>query len=221
MMNDDKNKYYKLLVGINVGKVVLVDPKKDYEHFEYSFGKEKWEETNIFVDFLWPYDEKFEKYQELNESQVKNLLDIQRQQIMSLLRSAETTATDAHSGQVDIGGHSYVEHPKYVANSVDCLEQKIIAWLHDVLEDTKLTEDDLRKLGFTESIIYSVKLLTRNKNMDYEEYLWMLKQDKNAKEVKLADLAHNMDTSRLGRELKERDKRRMEKYEKAVEFIKG
>lgn len=220
MMNGDKNKYYRLLVGPNVGKVVLVDAKEDYEHFEYSFGKEKWEETNIFVDFLWPYDEKFEKYQELNEVQVKNLLDIQRQQMMSLLRSAETVATDAHSGQIDIGGHSYVEHPKYVANSVDCLEQKIVAWLHDVLEDTELTEKDLRRLGFTESIIHSVRLLTKNKSINYEEYLWILKQDRNAREVKLVDLAHNIDTSRLGRELKERDKKRLEKYKQAVEFLK-
>lgn len=219
MMNDDKNKYYKLLAGPNVGKVILVDHKKDYEHFEYSFGDEQWKKTNIFVDFLWPYDEKFEKYQELNEAQVKNLLGIQRQQMISLLRSAETIATDAHADQMDIGGHSYVAHPRYVASSVDCLEQKIVAWLHDVLEDTELTEDDLRKLGFTESIIHSVKLLTRNKNVDYEEYLWMLKRDRNAREVKLADLAHNMDTSRLGRELKDRDKRRLEKYRKAVEFL--
>ena len=220
MMTSNENKYYKLLVGPNAGKVILIDPKKDYEHFEYSFGKETWEKTNIFVDFLWPYDDKFEEYQELNKSQMRNLLDIQRQQLTSLLRLAEMTAIDAHTGQVDIGGHSYIEHPKRVANSVDCLEQKIVAWLHDVLEDTELTEDDLRKLGFTESIIHSIKLLTKNKSVDYEEYLWILKRDRNARAVKLADLAHNMDTSRLGRELKEKDKERLEKYKQAIEFLK-
>lgn len=215
----DKLKYYKLLKGIHAGKVILVDSAKD-EHFAYDFGKEDWIKTNIFVDYIWFQDDKFEQYQMLNKAQTVNLLDIQRQQLTSLLRLAKKTAKNAHKGQVDIGGHSYIGHPEYVANSVGCLEQKSIAWLHDVLEDTELTEDDLRQLGFTESIIHSVKLLTRDKEMDYEEYLWRIKTDNNARIVKLADLEHNMDTSRLGRKLKKKDKDRLEKYTKAVEFIK-
>lgn len=213
-------KYYKLLEGINAGKVVLVDSNKDYEHFTYVFGKEQWEKTNIFSDFIWPFDEKFEKFQILNKVQTQNLLDIQRQQLTSLLRLAKRTATDAHSGQLDIGGHSYIGHPEHVANSVDCLEQKIIAWLHDVLEDTELTEEDLRKLGFTKSIIHSVKLLTRNDKMDYDEYLWHIRTDVNARAVKVADLKHNMDTSRIDRKLKSKDIERLNKYKSAVESLK-
>ena len=213
-------KYYKLLKGVNAGKVVLVDSNKDYEHFTYVFGKEQWEKTNIFSDFIWFENENFEQFQEINKKQAELLLNIQRQQITSLLRLAKTTATEAHTGQLDKGGYSYIGHPEYVANSVYCLEQKVVAWLHDVLEDTELTEGDLRELGFTESIIHSVKLLTRDKDVDYEEYLWYIRTDENAKIVKLADLEHNMDTSRLGRKLKSKDNERLDKYREAVEFLR-
>lgn len=144
----------------------------------------------------------------------------QNNQLDRLLDLAIAVATDAHKGQYDKGGKPYILHPTAVAESLDDTEQKIIAYLHDVCEDTPLTIDDLSKMGFTVSILHSIQLLTKERNMPYEEYLKEIKTNKNATEVKKADLKHNMDISRIPTPT-DKDFARVEKYKKALSFLES
>lgn len=144
----------------------------------------------------------------------------QNNQLDRLLDLAIAVATDAHKGQYDKGGKPYILHPTAVAESLDDTEQKIIAYLHDVCEDTPLTIDDLSKMGFTASILHSIQLLTKERNMPYEEYLKRIKTNKNATEVKKADLTHNMDISRIPNPT-DKDFARVEKYKKALSFLES
>ena len=104
--------------------------------------------------------------------------------------------------------------------SVNEPDQKIAAYLHDVIEDTPITADDLLNMGFTPKIVDSIKLLTKDKNVPYEEYLKNIRSDSIARAVKIADLKHNMDLSRIPNPT-EKDYARLEKYKKALAFLEG
>lgn len=127
-------------------------------------------------------------------------------------------ATEAHKGQVDKAGIPYINHPLTVASLVDTEEEKIVALLHDTIEDTNITEQDLLNYGFSNKIIEAVKLLTHNKNVLYMDYVAKIKDNELARKVKIADLTHNSDLSRL-KEITEKDKKRYEKYQKALLYL--
>lgn len=137
-----------------------------------------------------------------------------------LLDLAVEVATNAHAGQFDKGGQPYIMHPIKVAESVDTIEQKIIAYLHDVCEDSDMTPEDLLAAGFPENIVSSVKLLTKPRGMSYVEYIEAVKQDNNARCVKIADLKHNSDISRIKQPTKN-DFKRIERYQKALVILEG
>lgn len=124
----------------------------------------------------------------------------------------------AHDGQKDLAGKPYILHPLYVANRVKTEEEQIVALLHDVLEDSKITVDDLREY-FDENIVDAILLLTRNPKEDYQEYIERLAANPIARHVKIADLDHNMDLTRLT-VVKKADLRRMERYHKAWRYLK-
>ena len=109
---------------------------------------------------------------------------------------AARIAYKAHEGAVDGCGMPYIMHPLHVAEQMKDEETTIVALLHDVVEDTDVTLDDLRAQGFPESVITAIGLMTHTKDMTYAEYVARLKNDPIARAVKLADLAHNMDESR-------------------------
>ena len=113
-------------------------------------------------------------------------------------------ATEAHKGQVDKAGVPYINHPLTVASLVDTEEEKIVALLHDTIEDTNITEQDLLNYGFSNKIVEAVKLLTHNKNVPYMVYVAKIKDNELARKVKIADLTHNSDLSRL-KEITEKD----------------
>ena len=92
--------------------------------------------------------------------------------------------------------------------------------MHDVCEDTSITLDDLMNMGFTYRIVNSVRLLTKTDKLTYEQYLNRLRLSRGAREVKIADLKHNMDLSRIP-EPTEKDYARIEKYKKAVAFLES
>lgn len=124
----------------------------------------------------------------------------------------------AHKGQVDKSGKDYINHPLTVASFCENDEEKIVALLHDVVEDTNITLDDL-KLFFEDNIIEALNLLTHKSNEDYFEYLKKIKTNPLAKAVKLNDLKHNMDITRFENP-SERDYERIEKkYKPAVKFL--
>lgn len=116
-----------------------------------------------------------------------------------LIKKALDLARVKHSGQVDKSGDDYIFHPVMVALECETVDAKIVALLHDVLEDTDTTVEELSTLGFSQKIIDALMLLTHDEALSYEEYVKKIKAsgNKTAIEVKLADLTMNMDTDRL------------------------
>lgn len=143
-----------------------------------------------------------------------------QKRLRDLLDMAILVATNAHAGQVDKGGNPYILHPQAVADSVDGIENKIVAYLHDVCEDTEITFEDLHAMGFPDSIVGSVRAITKTRGVSYDAYLTAVKQDAWARSVKIADIKHNMDLSRIPSPTA-KDHARVEKYGKALSFLQG
>ena len=127
-------------------------------------------------------------------------------------------AKKAHLGQVDKAGEDYIKHPEKVASFVKTDEEKAVAYLHDVIEDTELTLEDLYEYGFSKEVIEAVDIITKKRGEDYQSYLNSVKKNKLARAVKLADLRHNSDLTRFT-EVTEKDIKRKEKYQKAIDFL--
>ena len=111
-----------------------------------------------------------------------------------------------------------MNHINSVVDGVNLIEEKIIAYLHDALEDTNMTIGKLRQYRVPEFIIAHVNLLTHKKDEDYFEYVRRLRHYPFAKNVKMSDLRNNMDTSRL-KEITENDQKRVRKYKKALKLL--
>ena len=136
-----------------------------------------------------------------------------------LINKAISIAAKAHDGQLDKAGKPYIYHPLRVMLYAEGDEKvKCTAVLHDVLEDSCITEADLMAEGFDEEIITALKFLTHSDDEDYMEYVSRLKSNPVAKAVKLADLKDNMDMSRIENPT-ERDFLRLEKYKKAKAIL--
>ena len=131
---------------------------------------------------------------------------------------ARAIAVEAHRGQLDKGGKPYIEHPAYVASHVAGDVCKAAAWLHDVVEDTETTIQDLSALGISKEVLDAVRDLTHGEGEPYSDYLQRVKANPVARQVKLADLAHNSDLTRL-RKVTDADLRRIAKYKDAIEFL--
>lgn len=130
-----------------------------------------------------------------------------------LLGKVLVLAINAHAGQFDRGGNPYILHPLKVMHylKTDDEELQCVALLHDVVEDTKTTWQDLRELGCTERIISAVSALTKYPGQTYEEYKAEVFENEDAMRVKLCDLRHNTDIRRL-KGVTEKDIARMAKY---------
>ena len=120
---------------------------------------------------------------------------------------------DAHAGQFRRDGKTpYFEHPKRVVQLVEGdLELQAVAWLHDVLEDTEWTSADLFKYGVTFSVVQSVELLTRGKDVSYSDYLTWLKGNYSATRVKIADMVANLTDNP--------SEKQVVKYTRALQFL--
>lgn len=135
-----------------------------------------------------------------------------------MLELALSIATEAHRGQFDKAGVDYVEHPIYVASQVDSEEEKAVALLHDVIEDSSVTAEELLNAGLPETVVTAVQILSKKKRQDYQTYLKTVKSNSLARAVKLADLKHNSDLSRL-ETITDKDLERLEKYKKAIDYL--
>jgi metal dependent phosphohydrolase len=124
---------------------------------------------------------------------------------------AYNIASKAHKGQKDKGGEDYFKHPLTVSNKLSGEKDKIVALLHDVIEDTDVTVNDLREAGFSDEVVLAVSVITKKDGEDYEEYLNRVKQNPIALRVKIADMEHNSDISRI-KNPTEKDLKRLEKY---------
>jgi len=135
-----------------------------------------------------------------------------------LTKKALKLCFEAHKEQTDKSGMPYVFHPFHLAEQMADEATTVVALLHDVVEDTELTFEDLEKQGFGGEIISALKLLTHNDDTPYMDYVAKIKNNKIATKVKLADLRHNSDLSRLS-VVDEKALERKAKYEKAIKFL--
>ena len=122
---------------------------------------------------------------------------------------------EAHKNQRDKSGMPYVFHPFHLAEQMPDEDCTIVALLHDVMEDTGYSTSDLKALGFSETVLDALNLMTHDNQVPYLEYVAALKHNRIARTVKLADLRHNSDLSRLDN-VNDKDLRRVEKYKKAI-----
>jgi (p)ppGpp synthase/HD superfamily hydrolase len=130
-----------------------------------------------------------------------------------MLSSAIHIATNAHHGQFDKGGNPYILHPFAVMGLLEVEEEELqcMALLHDVVEDTRITYQELRDAGMSDRVIEGVKILTKQRGQSYEEYKELVFSSRDAMIVKLADLTHNTDIRRL-KGVSQKDIDRMAKY---------
>lgn len=135
-----------------------------------------------------------------------------------LTKKALKLSFEAHKNQVDKSGMPYVYHPFHLAEQMKTEETTIVALLHDVVEDTSYTLDMIRAIGFPERVIEALALLTHDESVPYMDYVTEIKKNPIAKAVKLADLKHNSDLSRLD-VVDEKAIKRAEKYKKAMELL--
>jgi len=136
------------------------------------------------------------------------------------LERAIQIAVEAHAGAKDRGGKAYILHPISVMMRCETDEEKIVAILHDVVEDTDWTFEALREEGFTKTIIEALKTVTKHSDdEDYDEFIQRSLKNKIGRKVKIADLRENLDVTRIG-ELTDKDLERINKYKRALKTLK-
>lgn len=135
-----------------------------------------------------------------------------------LIKKAMRIAARAHAGQYDKAGYPYIHHPLHLAESMTDEESTCAALLHDVIEDTSVTCDELRAEGIPEGVLTALMLLTHDERVPYLDYVAAIKDNSIAHAVKLADLAHNSDLSRLD-VMDEKALARVDRYRKATKRL--
>ena len=136
------------------------------------------------------------------------------------VQRAYEIAASAHAGQVDKAGKDYIFHPLTVASFVKTDDEKTVALLHDVVEDTSVTLQNLSDAGFSDAVVHAVDCVTKRDGEELQDYLQRVKSDRLATAVKLADLQHNSDLSRIPNPT-EKDIARAERYRKEIAFLKN
>lgn len=134
-----------------------------------------------------------------------------------LTRLASKIAYRAHDGQTDKAGVPYIFHPIHIAEQMDSEESCVVALLHDVIEDSNITLEILSKY-FNDDIITALRVLTKKENDDYVMYIKRVKTNKLATKVKIKDLEHNRDLTRLD-EVTDKDRKRSLKYWQAIRYL--
>lgn len=124
----------------------------------------------------------------------------------------------AHRDQTDKSGLPYVFHPFHLAEQMPDELTTVVALLHDVVEDTPYTLEDLAKLGFPQKVLSTLARLTHDPSVPYLDYVAALKEDPIARQVKLADLRHNSDLTRLDH-VDDKARQRAEKYAAAIRLL--
>ncbi len=128
---------------------------------------------------------------------------------MNQLKLAEEIAREAHKGQTRRDRTPYIIHPKRVAQSLKASYYQAVAWLHDVIEDTDITAEELLKKGVAPRIVNSVKVLSRGYGENYFVFIMRVLRDEMAVKVKIADIEDNL---RDSKESSLKDKYRLARY---------
>jgi (p)ppGpp synthase/HD superfamily hydrolase len=137
-----------------------------------------------------------------------------------ILKKAREIAERAHQGQVDKSGQPYLLHPIAVSEMGETIEEKIVGMLHDVVEDSEITLEDLRAEGIPEDIVADVDRITRRPGESVRLYMNRIKQSERSVRVKLKDLTHNSDLSRISNPTEE-DYKRIERYHRYKKDLEG
>lgn len=135
-----------------------------------------------------------------------------------LTKKAMVLAYRAHEGQLDKGGVPYIFHPFHVAEQMNTEEEICVALMHDVVEDTDITFEEIEAEGFPKSVVDAIRILTKADGEDYMDYITRVKDHPLAVKVKLADLEHNSDASRLPGD-DDYNKRLLDRYMKARVYL--
>lgn len=139
---------------------------------------------------------------------------------MATLEKAIAMAVKAHQGQLDRAGRPYILHPLTVMLRMETEEAMMVAVLHDVVEDSPLTLDDLRVAGFSDTVVAAIDALSNRDGESYPDFIERLSHNPLAVQVKLGDLQDNMDIRRLP-EVGEKDRERLQKYRVAWRRLTG
>ncbi len=138
---------------------------------------------------------------------------------MPSLEDAISLAVEAHRGHKDRADAPYILHPLRVMLRMETETERIVAVLHDVVEDSDLTDRDLQKAGYSAEIVEAVKYLTRSKEEEYERYIERVKGNTLAVKVKVADLEDNLNYERI-KKPNENDLKRYERYRRALATLR-
>jgi (p)ppGpp synthase/HD superfamily hydrolase len=137
-----------------------------------------------------------------------------------MIAAAKLIAKLAHKGQKDKAGMDYFTHPEAVAAMLETPEEKTVGYLHDTVEDTDVTVEEIRAV-FGEEIADAVALMTHTDGVPYMDYVKEIGKNPLARKVKLADLTHNMDISRIPNPTQKDYDRIEKKYKPAYVYLKG
>ena len=135
-----------------------------------------------------------------------------------LTKKAMKLCFEVHKDQCDKSGIPYIFHPIHLAEQMNDEYTTVVALLHDVMEDSSVTLEDLRDMGYPEAVLDALVLMTHKEGVPYMDYVLAIKPNAIAKKVKLADLRHNSDTTRLN-EINEKALARVEKYRQAIALL--
>lgn len=135
-----------------------------------------------------------------------------------LTKKAMKIAYQAHQGQTDKTGLPYIYHPIHLAEQMQDEATTCVALLHDVIEDTDITIEQLGQEGFPQEVLEAVQLMTHAPEVPYMDYVREIKKNPIAAAVKLADLRHNSDMSRLD-VVDDKAVTRVEKYHRAIDLL--
>ena len=144
----------------------------------------------------------------------KNMINLNE-----LREKATQIAIKAHKGQVDKGGHDYIYHPLRVEAKCNSFEEKIVALLHDTVEDGGIAAEYLLMRGFPQNIVNAILAVSRREGEDYFDFIQRCKANPIGRAVKIHDLEDNMDITRLN-ELTDKDIERLKKYHKAYNILR-
>lgn len=133
---------------------------------------------------------------------------------------ARDVANRAHEGQTDKVGRPYIEHPAAVAARLSTVDERVVGWLHDVVEDTDITLAELREMGFTTEQVLAVDAMTKRRGEPLTDSMARVMADPLAPRVKRADVSHNADPARLALVPEEATRARLQaKYERTAELL--
>ena len=133
------------------------------------------------------------------------------------IKKASKIAFEAHKEDLDKGGYPYIMHPLFLAFQMTTEEATCVALLHDVVEDHGdiYPMEKLKELGFSQTVLDALKLLTHEEGVPYMDYVAKIKENPIAREVKMADLRHNLDSSRTGGKLP----KKVDLYRRALKYL--